>query len=68
MNESMINLLGIELIKYINIDLMTSKRIIRMAMKDIIKKDKFLNLNDVLFVFRNNLNKLLKSLKIPDNE
>lgn len=64
----MINLLGIELIKYINIDLMTSKRIIRMAMKDIIKKDKFLNLNDVLFVFRNNLNKLLKSLKIPDNE
>lgn len=66
MNEGMIILLAMELLKYINISLIASTTIIRLAIKDDIKSEKTLDLNQYRYVLKHGLFDRLNNLKISN--
>ena len=66
MINSLIIILGIELVKYVDISLMASVGIIKLAIKDDFKKEKILNLDNIHVVLNKNLSKRLKNLNISN--
>ncbi|MFX1275501.1 MAG: hypothetical protein ACFFBP_06500 [Promethearchaeota archaeon] len=66
MSESMITLLGIELSKLINIELIASKGIILLATKDEYGSIKDLTIDKLQLVLSNTLKNRLNKLGIPN--